>query len=399
MHGLIYDEQIGSSSGTPSRKPLLLCFSHLRWDFVKQRPQHLMLRAAKVFDVVFVEEVAIEDDRACLRLFEKDGITIAVPHLPPSLSRDHLDQAVARLLTEFLCGKAERRVFWYYTPAAVEFSRELPRTLTVFDNMDELSAFRGASPDLLRLERELLANADLVFTGGWSLFEAKRDRHPAVHCFPSSVDAAHFGQARTGASPDPIDQCDLPRPRLGFFGVVDERMDLHFVDAFAALRPNWQFVMLGPVQKIDVETLPRRVNLHWLGLKTYAELPSYLAHWDLAFMPFVLNESTRFISPTKTPEFLAGGLRVLSTAVPDVVRAYGDDAEVVAIARTPEQAAAEAERLMREPAQNWLERVDAALGAQSWDRTWRDMLALVDQELTRDGAVRSPRAVSLKASA
>ena len=304
----------------PSRL-MLVCFSHLRWRFVMQRPQHLLTRAARRYDVVFVEEPVFGDGPAGLRIKEEDGIRLATPHLPHGLAAETRDAVLEALVAPLLAGRPPA-IFWYYTPAAVAFSRRLPRALTIFDIMDELSAFRGASPDLLRLEQELLEVADLVFTGGWSLHEAKRARHPSVHCFPSSVDVAHFGRARRGDLLDPSDQAALPHPRLGFFGVIDERMDLGFVAALAALRPEWQLVMIGPVVKIDPAALPRPANIHWLGMKGYDELPTYLAHWDLALMPFALDESTRFISPTKTPEFLAGGLRVVSTPYPPNVRAY-----------------------------------------------------------------------------
>ncbi len=361
---------------TPS-KPALLCFSHLRWHFVTQRPQHLMTRAARRYDVIFLEEPVFGDWVAEMRIERVDGLRLAVPHLPHGLSDEAGDGALAALVATLLEGRAPA-IFWYYTPAAVAFSRHLPRAVTIYDNMDELSAFRGASPDLLRLEQELLEAADLVFAGGWSLHEAKRSRHRSVHCLPSSVDVAHFGRARGGALPDPADQAGLPHPRLGFFGVVDERMDLEFLAALAALRPEWQFVMLGPVVKIDPADLPRSGNLHWLGLKHYDELPAYLAHWDLALMPFALNQSTRFISPTKTPEFLAGGLPVVSTPVADVVRAYGGADALVAIAATPEEAATLADALLGAPREAWLARVDARLADGSWDRTWRTMRDLIE---------------------
>jgi UDP-galactopyranose mutase len=243
--------------------------------------------------------------------------------------------------------------------------------------MDELSAFRGAPPQMLDMERRLLGRADLVFTGGRSLFEAKRGRHGAVHCFPSSIDAAHFGRAR-GTPPEPASLAAIPHPRIGFFGVVDERMDLELVAELAALRPYWSFCMIGPVVKIDTAALPQAPNLHWLGARHYRELPDHLAHWDLGFMPFALNESTRFISPTKTPEFLAAGLPVVSTPVIDVVRDYGDPG-LVEIASDAAGMAERLELLLQRPRATWLARVDARLAAGSWDRTWARMEALLQE--------------------
>ena len=254
-------------------------------------------------------------------------------------------------------------MFWYYTPMAVAFTRGLQRDVTVYDNMDELSAFRGASAELLQLEAELFAQADVVFTGGRALYEAKKARHPNVHCFPSSVDAAHFASARLKLEPDPESQQAIPHPRIGFFGVIDERMDTGLIAELADIRPDWHFVMIGPVVKIDPEDLPRRANLHWLGMRTYNELPAYLARWDLGLMPFALNESTRFISPTKTPEFLAAGLPVVSTPVPDVVRSYGDTG-LVEIAADAKSIVHAAERLLHHRPPGWLAAVDACLAGK-----------------------------------
>ncbi len=358
----------------------LLCFSHLRWRFVMQRPQHLLSRAARTFDVMVLEEPVFGDGAAELRIEPVDGLRLVVPHLPHGLSDPERDDLLVELVARLVQGLPPV-IFWYYTPAAVAFSRRLPRALTVYDNMDELSAFRGASPRLMGLERELLATADLVFTGGWSLYESKRSLHRSVHCFPSSVDVAHFGRARGGDLLDPLDQAALPRPRIGFFGVIDERMDLALVAILAELRPYWQIVMLGPVVKIDAADLPQASNVHWLGLKRYEDLPAYLAFWDLAIMPFALNEATRFISPTKTPEFLAGGLRVISTPVADVVRAYGGTEALVAIATGPTEAADLADAILLENKVAWLERVDARLAQGSWDTTWKAMLALIEAAL------------------
>ena len=312
-----------------------------------------------------------------------DGVRLAIPHLPNGSSELERATALSQLTATLLDG-LPLPIFWYYTPAAVAFSEHLERRLAIYDNMDELSGFRGASSDLFRLEQVLLETADLVFTGGYSLYEAKRQRHAAVHCFPSSVDVAHFRQARDGKLPDPADQASLPHPRLGYIGVIDERMDMTFVAELSEARPEWQLVFVGPVVKIDVADLPRRSNIHWLGMKTYRELPHYLAHWDLALMPFVLDRSTRFISPTKTPEFLAAGLPVLSTPVRDVVRAYGGRDGLVSIVDTPQAAIAAAENILRGLTAHWLARVDAALAENSWDSTWHSMHALIEAELQVD---------------
>ncbi|WP_431266812.1 hypothetical protein [Dankookia sp. P2] len=295
------------------------------------------------------------------------------------------------LLDGLLAQEAGRPLIaWFYTPMALEFAAHLRPDLTVYDCMDELSAFRGAPPRMLDLERALLGRADLVFTGGRSLYEAKRSRHPRVHCFPSSIDAAHFAAARAMPA-DPSDQAGLPRPRIGFFGVVDERMDLGLVEALAAARPDWAFAMIGPVVKIDPASLPRLPNIHWLGGKGYAELPRYLGGWDAGFMPFARNESTRFISPTKTPEFLAAGLPVVSTPITDVVRDWGPKEDggpgLVEIAADLMSFATALQLVLDRPRGPWLKQVDRRLAQLSWDRTWTEMRGL---PAARRAAVRVP---------
>ena len=369
-------------------KPLLLCLSHLRWAFVWQRPHHLLVRAAAHFDVIVVEEPIHEDCPAPHLRIEtvQSGIRVAVPIIPPGTTSEDAAAIQERLIGNWLIAcSAGPRVFWYYTPAAMTFTRSLSRDLTIYDNMDELSAFRGASPSLLGLEVELLGRADIVFTGGASLYEAKRNRHDNVHCFPSSIDAGHFGRARKGP-PEPADLAGMPRPRIGFFGVIDERFDVALLASIAGLRPDWHLVMIGPVVKIDPVLLPRTANIHWLGPKPYNDLPEYLAHWDLGLMPFALNESTRFISPTKTPEFLAAGLPVVSTPVRDVVDAYGKES-LVEIAATAADVVASVEYLMRRPRDAWLERVDARLATGSWDTTWAAMQDMICRAL---GAAARP---------
>jgi UDP-galactopyranose mutase len=250
--------------------------------------------------------------------------------------------------------------------------------------MDELSAFKGASPILKDREAELFGRADLVFTGGQSLYEAKRHQHPNVYAFPSSIDSTHFAQARS-ITVEPPDQADIPRPRLGFFGVIDERMDIELLRAVAEARPDWQLVVIGPVVKIDPKELPACSNLPYLGGKSYAELPAYLAGWDVALMPFARNESTRFISPTKTPEYLAAGCPVVSTSIRDVVRPYGQ-MRLVHIADTPEEFVAAAESAMTSDAPSRLREVDAFLSQTSWDRTWKRMTELIEDVVTASRA-------------
>lgn len=371
---------------TPSTAPLLLCFSHLRWDFVFQRPHHLLTRAAASFDVVFLEEPIIRDGiKPHLESTKRARVELLTPVLPPGAPPQETTSLIKALLDQWLAGRSID-VLWYYTPQALLFSTHLSARTVVYDNMDELSAFHGASSDLVKLENALFAKADLVFTGGRSLYEAKKARHPAIHCLPSSIDAAHFRAARA-PTPAPEDQASIAGPRIGFFGVIDERMDLPLVDGLARAKPEWQFIFLGPTCKIDPRSLPKASNLHWLGAKPYAELPAYLASWDAGIMPFALNEATRFISPTKTPEFLAAGLPVVSTPIVDVVRPYGERG-LVEIAVDAPAFIEKLTRVLVRPREFWLARVDALLSTMSWDRTWGEMLALIQNR--RKPMVRPP---------
>ncbi|HKH44159.1 MAG TPA: glycosyltransferase family 1 protein [Thermoanaerobaculia bacterium] len=392
-------QPVPSSDETGSARPDFVCLSHLRWDFVYQRPQHLMSRFARERRVFFVEEPVFDGGAPRLELRERPGgVCVAVPHLPDGIGSAAAERLQAELLRGLLAdqGLADY-VLWYYTPMAVAFTGGLEPSAVVYDCMDELSLFRGAPRELVDREERLLADADLVFTGGQSLYEAKRDRHPSVHAFPSSIDREHFQRARAPL-PEPTDQARIPHPRLGYCGVIDERMDLDLLARVAEARPDWQFVLLGPIVKIDPAALPHRPNLHTLGLKTYAELPSYLAGWDVALMPFARNESTRFISPTKTPEYLAAGRPVVSTPIRDVVRPYGD-LGLVQIAEDTAAFVTAVERCLALDAaerESWLLQADAFLAQSSWSRTWRQMSDLVDRAVAarRLAALESERSTS-----
>ncbi|WP_420383940.1 glycosyltransferase family 1 protein [Novosphingobium sp.] len=364
--------------------PPLICFSHLRWDFVTQRPQHLMKRFAQD-QLVFVWEEHIACDHPLPFLehhpFAADNVIALRPRLPHWWTAAQVEAGLRQLLDSLIATSIRAKpVLWFYTPMMLPFAEHLDAAAVVYDCMDELSAFRFADPALLACESRLLARADLVFTGGLSLHEAKRGRHRDVHVFPSAVDVAHFAKSRSG-NIEPDDQRRIPGPKLGFFGVIDERIDLGLIDAVAARRPDWSFVMIGPVVKIDPASLPRRPNLHWLGGRSYQELPAYLSGWDVALMPFAINAATRFISPTKTPEYLAGGLPVVSTPIVDVIHDYGQT-KAVAIAADARAFVAACDAALALPRGGaWLDETDRLLATQSWDRTQADMANEINRVL------------------
>jgi UDP-galactopyranose mutase len=356
----------------------LLCLSHLRWNFVYQRPQHLMSRYAKTRRVFFVEEPLFEDlSEPRVSIEAHDGVTVVVPKLPRSYNREQTLLAQRAVIDQLIEAEGiSRFVAWYYTPLALQFAGHLKPVATVYDCMDELSAFKNAPQELIAFEQQLLRRADVVFTGGQSLYEAKKHRHKNIHAMPSSVDVAHFAAARA-IHRDPADQHDLARPRLGFFGVLDERLDIPLLDGIAKARPDWQLVMIGPVVKIDPADLPRRPNIHYLGPKKYEELPHYISGWDVALLLFARNDATRFISPTKTPEYLAAGKPVVSTSIRDVVTPYGDR-DLVRIADAVPDFVRACEDALREPPEPRRVRADVFLRGTSWDRTWAKTAALLD---------------------
>jgi len=369
----------------------ILCFSHLRWDFVFQRPNHLMTRAAQTARVFFIEEPVFDDSPRFEGPYltvqtSREGVKVCVPHVAAGITPAAQGARIRSLLDGLVRDeKVTLPWCWYYSPMMLSFGEHIQPSRTIYDCMDELSAFAGAPAELGAKERELLQRADITFTGGYSLFEAKRPLHPNVHAFPSSVDAVHFSKAK-GAQ-DPPDQVGIPHPRIGFFGVIDERLDVELIRILAETRPSWHIVMVGPVVKIDPAILPRAPNIHWLGNKPYAELPSYLGGWDVAILPFALNEATRFISPTKTLEYLAGGKPVVSTAIRDVVHPYGDDGLVrIADKRSFSSAV---ESALNDPFPAGEDAVAELLDRTSWDRTWAAMKALV----VSSSSVRTPQKV------
>ena len=335
-----------------------------------------MARAAKTRRVFYIEE-PIEGPEPALEVRQRDGLNVVVPRLPSRLNGD-TNAVLRRLVSEFVAReRISRPVLWYYTPMAVAWSDHLAHSAVVYDVMDELSNFRFAPADLKDLEHRLMRRADVVLTGGRQLFESRRGSHRNIHLFASSVDVAHFETARHGLA-EPADQASIGRPRIGYFGVIDERIDLDLVRELAARHPDWQIVLVGPTAKIDPSDIPSAYNVHHLGPKSYQELPAYLGGWDVAIMPFALNDATRFISPTKTPEYLAGGRPVASTPITDVVEPYGNRG-LVEIGEGSEGFTAAVERALNTDVSALRQRADRFLASMSWDTTWSRIASLIDE--------------------
>jgi UDP-galactopyranose mutase len=373
----------------------IVAFSHLRWNFVYQRPQHLLSRLAAQRPVFFVEEPELEPSGPSRweRGSPHPNVLVLRPRTSVKVPGFHPEQLAA---LEPLIAELAREldgttvVAWLYTPLALPLAEALGPTAIVYDCMDELSLFLGAPPELLSREAALLECADVMFTGGPSLFRAKQGRHPNVHCFPSSVDAGHFGVARPGEKSsvaEAEDQSGLPHPRLGYFGVIDERLDLPLLDFLAQAHPEWQIVMVGPVVKIDPATLPRRQNIHYFGQRSYEDLPRYLAGWDVCLLPFARNDATRFISPTKTLEYMAAERPIVSTPITDVAEPYGD---IVYLGDTPEEflaACAAALASGTEERARRAARMRQVLAGTSWDVTVSAMEKLLAAAVAKKATV------------
>jgi glycosyltransferase involved in cell wall biosynthesis len=375
----------------------LICFCHIRWDFVYQRPQHLLNRFAIYNRVFVIEEPYFDQDENKVAIERSaDDVNLWVVKL--SVTRQDSDTKTFEIIKDLISNMISsqnitRYLLWYYSPMALQYSDHLKPTIIIYDAMDELTAFKFAPPELKDLESVLLSKADVVFTGGQSLYEAKKHLHHNIHAFPSSIDRVHFGKARINTE-EPEDQKPIPHPRLGFYGVIDERFDISLVDEVTDLQPDWHFILIGPVVKIDSKLLPKKTNIHYLGSKSYDSLPAYLAGWDIATLPFALNESTKYISPTKTPEYLAGGKPVISTSITDVVNPYGKK-DLVKIADTADEFVNAAKEIFASDDNKiWLQRTDEFLSKNSWNKTWHQMNVLIKQALLKKN-IKNPKKLKL----
>ena len=384
--------------------PTIIVFSHLRWNFVYQRPQHLLSRLARHYRIIFMEEPVPNGHDFLERLSPAPNIEVLRPHVTSSVAGfhdDHLPVLQGQLADYLRERDIDDYLIWFYTPMALPLAAGLQPRAVIYDCMDELSAFMQAPRQLIQRENALYQLADLVLTGGPSLYRSKRERHDNVHCFSSSVDAEHFASAEKNDLPDHPAQAGLPHPRLGYCGVIDERIDLDLVAAMADMHPEWQIVMVGPVVKINLDRLPQRSNLHWLGQQRYDDLPQFMAGWDVCLLPFALNDATRFISPTKTLEYMAAGRPSVSTRIRDVAEPYG---HVVAIADSPLEFIQACEALLAESsaqAGSRLAQMQGIVSATSWDATADAIhvriIALPERRAAaREGAANSNFALNLE---
>lgn len=362
---------IGTANGARENFPIIV-HCHLRWDFVWQRPQHILSRLAAHHRVLVLEEAQYEPGEPSLRVSEPHpGVVRVIPLLPQRLGTDEEAALVLPLLRAalarhpLLAGAFEAPVQWFYTPMpAPSFIGQLGEIGVVYDCMDELANFRFAPPDISERERFLLARADVVFTGGWQLYEAKSRHHKNVHFFGCGVDMEHFGRAHQASNAPAAELIGVQRPVLGYFGVIDERLDYGLIDELARAFPHGTIAMVGPLAKVDPAQLPKAQNIAWLGQRAYADLPSLVKGFDLCLMPFALNEATRYINPTKTLEYMAAGKPIVSTAVPDVVRHF---TPIVDVARSHAEFVEAARRALESPRSEAIAQGLQCAAANTWD--------------------------------
>ena len=372
-----------------NRHDELVVLSHLPWDFVWQRPQHIISRLSRNRRVWFVEEPRVADvDLPRLCVEARDGLQRVWLEVPGPERLAGFDDPVAAeypdMIAELLGSRRERTV-WLYTPLALPIAAKLERRMMVYDVMDDLAAFAQASPELRAAQQEALELADIVFTGGRSIDAGVRGRADApVHLFPSGVEPEHFEGARSLRGV-------RARPVAGYVGVIDERLDLELLGDLARALPDWDIEMVGPVFKVDPADLPQAPNLSYPGMQPYERLPAVLGGFDVALMPFALNEATRSISPTKTLEYLAAGLPVVSTRVPDVVFSFEG---VVDLRDDADGFAAACRAVLGHSLADRDRRLAPLLHERRWDTIAARMARLMDRAAAeRPAGMRRPAAV------
>ena len=390
-----------------SREHPIIVQSHLRWDFVWQRPQQLLSRFARNAPVLFIEEPIFLDDAASDQLeitMPHKNVIRAVPRLRGSL-RDDYDVAIAAVrdlaVRETgplgrLDGLFSNAIQWFYTPMpAPAMLGAFNETGVVYDCMDELAQFKFAPPDLMRRERLLMANADIVFTGGYKLFTAKSKLHSNVHFFGCGVDVHHFGAARSSDTSIPAD-ARFDTKIAGYFGVIDERLDYGLIGALAESHPELNVLMVGPTAKVNPADLPGAPNIHWLGQRPYDELPRYVKAFDVCLMPFAINEATEYINPTKTLEYMAAGKPIVSTPVADVVRNF---TPVVTVAGTPAEFIDAVIKRAEDPDKSLIADGIEMASQSSWESIVSRMSELMSEAVDRSPILSSVSSVEVAAAA
>ena len=370
----------GQASSSAASFPIVV-HSHLHWDWVWQRPQQFLTRLSARHPVLFIEEPWWDKGDIEPYCFQYEApsfpnVQVVQFHLPEvwrddtsEAGRARIDCTQRELLSrhwENGAGKYyQHAVQWFYDPMAFGiFDDLLEPSAVVYDCMDELAQFKAPPPQLIERERALLKRANLVFAGGRKMWESKSRFNSNCHFYGCGVDVEHFAQARDSQTVVPDDLDQSRQHILGYFGVVDERMDYELVAALADADPNWTVAIIGPDCKVDPATFPQRPNLQWLGGRNYQDLPAYAKGFDICLMPFAINEATEYINPTKTLEYMATGTPIVSTALPDVQSNFAD---VVKIAHSHQEFIELCRQMVQQTNEAAVQRGLKMAGENTWD--------------------------------
>ena len=367
-----------------------------------QRPQQIAVRLAKSYSILYfwpryASDLArrrgnsqqVEPESA-LSVRLVSPLLLPFERAIPAACRTNLGTVKSiishRLWAE---GFATAPILWFYAPRFAPLLDSLEHSAVVYDIMDEHSAFSFARRDMRELEARLLRDADLVFAGTNTLAERKREFAPQVRYLPCGVEFEHFSAAAAKNLHVPPVLSGVSGPVIGYFGAVDDRLDFDMLLAAAMRHPDWTILLAGPwlatKSRAEVQSQP---NILMPGLVPYAELPAYLARFDVAVLPFVLNELTMHIHPTKVLEYLASRTPVVSTPIPDVVKFYSG---IVKIASTPDEFIAAVENLLNTPDADAVERGYQMARASSWDALVESMRVDLEKAVGKHKTPKEPR--------
>ena len=368
----------------------IIAICHLSWDWVWQRPQQFLSRLSETHPVLFVEThctstpVSFTRTRAARHYHQ---VTILEIHLPAQHWSDgeYIDKERRRVLKDRLTGEFNGRfddaILWFNDPMAVTaYAGQLGEHMIVYDCMDELSQFHGAAPELIERERELTRIADVVFCGGRKMRDKRLSLNPNTHFYGTGVDCDHFGSSLSDQLSVSPEIAELPGKVLGYFGVVDERLDYDLITALADACADWSIAMVGPVAKINPTSLPRRPNLHWLGARPYEQLPAITKGFDVCLMPFAINAATEYINPTKALEYMAAGRPVVATAINEVKSNFSG---VSRIARNHDDFIKLCRREARSPSRSRIQRGLKLAADNTWEAITAKMQGHINEALSR----------------
>jgi glycosyltransferase involved in cell wall biosynthesis len=375
----------------------IICFAH-DWGGDPTSKTHIMRLLAKKSRVLWVNSIAMRrpvasksDARRLItklrrafagcvevepNIFVVNPLVLPLPGsaLAQRLNGVLLERSLRRTLSKL---SFARPILWTFLPTMNRLVGRLGERLLVYHCVDKYSEFSGVPRDaIVAMERDLVKRADLVFTSAARLLEECRPLNPHTHFITHGVDTAHFGRALDPQTPVPDDLAGIRKPVAGFFGLIADWVDLPLIRSLARERPDWSFVLIGKAAT-DLAPLQGLSNVHWLGQKPYTELPGYCRGFDVALIPFVQNELTLRVNPLKLREYLAAGLPVVSTPLPEISRYDG----LVRLATRREEFIGGIEAALAERSPELAGRRFEAMRGESWEARVADMARLIDERV------------------